>query len=547
MERKYIVITGGVLSGLGKGVSLASIGLFLSEKYNVVPIKLDGYLNVDPGTMNPYEHGEVFVLDDGAEVDMDFGHYERFMDIIADKEQSQSMGKIYDFVRKKERAGDYLGKTVQLIPHVSDAIIEKIFSIADEKNAEIVLIEIGGTVGDLENEIFIEAARQLKQKVGEGNIAYLHLTFLPIPYGVKEQKTKPTQQSVSLLHQKGIWPEFILCRCQEFLTENSIKKIALFCNVKEENIISMIDVDEIYKIPNLIKKQGLIDLIDKKLNLNLSEPKKLNAWNMLLEKGKVGDINVGIAGKYTNLEDSYASIVESLKHCSYFFNTNIHINWIDTSKEINPNEINNMDCVIIPGGFGSRGIEGKIEVIRIARINKIPLLGICYGLQLAVIEFLRNVCNIKNASSLELGCDLKDAAITLLDEQKEITEKGGTMRLGAYDAKLNESMTLNLYKELGLVFDENVISERHRHRYEVNPAFTDYFEKEGLKIIGKSSERNLVEFIEMDTLIHPFFVATQAHPELKSKLERPSPLFYGLIKKAIEIKKNNSEIKYSEL
>jgi CTP synthase len=536
-DRKYIIITGGVLSGIGKGVATASLAFFFSSRYRVTPIKLDGYLNVDPGTMNPIEHGEVFILDDGAEVDMDFGHYERFANISASTSQSQSMGKIYDYVKKCERKGDYLGQTVQLIPHVTNAILDRIFGIADEKNSEVVLIEVGGTIGDIENELFVEAMRQLKFRVGEENVVYMHLSYVPIPYGVKEQKSKPTQQSVQLLNQRGIWPDFILCRCSEYLTENIQKKIAMFCDVDKEAVISLPDVGEIYELPNILLKQGFVEEVFWKLDLSYERTKRIEKWNELLHGERNKKIKLGIAGKYTGLEDSYASVVESVKHCSYFLGVDVEIEWVETSEKIDSDYIKSFDAIIVPGGFGSRGIEGKIEVIKIARENNIPFLGICYGLQLAVIEFLRNVCGIKSASSLELGCDEKDAAITILDEQKKIKDKGATMRLGSYKASLIDSKIKDLYVELDLYErddSDTYVFERHRHRYEVNPAFIEKFESRGLKVVGRSFERNLVEFVELDSNLHTYFVATQGHPELKSKLDKPAPLFYGLIKATVE-------------
>jgi len=537
-KRKYIIITGGVISGLGKGVTAASLGMFFSDEYKIVPIKLDGYLNVDPGTMNPIEHGEVFVLDDGCEADMDFGHYERFLGISSSKDQSITMGKVFDFVRQKERRGDYLGSTVQMIPHVTNTIVENILEVGKNQDADIVFIEVGGTIGDMENELYVESVRQLKQIVGEENICYLHLSYVPIPYGVKEQKTKPTQQSLSLLHSKGIWPDFVACRCSERLTESSKKKIALFGNILPENVISLVDVDDIYKVPFVMDDQDMVESVCKKLNLTVPEKKKADIWNTLLSSEKKETITVTIAGKYMGLEDSYASVVEALKHSSYNLYCNLKINWLDTTNKIDYEMLKKSDAVIIPGGFGTRGIEGKIEVIKYVRENKIPFLGICYGLQLAVIEFLRNVCNKPNASSLELGCNLENAAVTILDEQKNIVEKGGTMRLGSYQAKLNVGILKEIYEKFDLI-NNGLVSERHRHRYEVNPNFIDIFEEKGLKVIGRSIERDLVEFIELENSKHPYFVATQAHPELKSKLEKPAPMFYGLVKAGLERKRKN--------
>ena len=533
-DRKYIIITGGVISGLGKGVTLASIGYFFSQEKRVIPIKLDGYLNIDPGTMNPIEHGEVFVLDDGSEVDMDFGHYERFLNIVCHKEQSITMGKIYESVMEKERVGDYLGRTVQLIPHVTDNIKEKIKQIAEKSKAEIVLVEIGGTIGDLENELFVEALRQLKKDVGDDNVCYLHLSYVPIPYGVDEQKTKPTQQSVNLLKSKGIWPDFIICRSSKMLLEKNKKKIALFANLEKDDVFTAIDIDSIYKVPGVLESQGLIKKISKKLKIKTPSNKKLKNWEKLLSSKKEKSIIVTIAGKYVGLEDSYASVVEALKHVEANFNVKINIKWLDTSKEIDYELLSKSNAVIVPGGFGTRGVDGKIEVIKYVRESRIPFLGICYGLQLAVIEFARNKCGLKTATSLELNEKTKTPIITLMDEQKNIVKKGGTMRLGAYNAKLKKGIVFDLYKNFDLVDKDGIVSERHRHRYEVNPKYVKILEENNMIISGKNPKRDLVEFIELPKTEHPYFVATQAHPELKSKLEKPAPLFYGLIKAGIE-------------
>ena len=541
-DKKYIIVTGGVLSGLGKGVTGASIGLFFSGDYKVVPIKLDGYLNVDPGTMNPIEHGEVFILDDGGEVDMDFGHYERFLNVSSSRFQSLSMGKIYSYVRKRERRGDYLGKTVQLIPHVSNLIQNKIVELGARNDGDIVLVEVGGTVGDMENEIFIEALRQFKNLVGEDNIYYVHLSYIPIPAGVNEQKTKPTQQSVNLLQSKGIFPDAIVCRCEEKVSKSTKEKIALFANLKSEDIFSAPDLDSIYKIPQILDEQNLIERVCEKFNLDIPSKNKLKVWNNLLDKKKDKTVKICIAGKYTDLEDAYASVVESLNHCSYNFGVNVKVIWLDTSIDIDYKLLQSIDGVIVPGGFGSRGTSGKINVIKYVRENKIPFLGICYGLQLAVIEFAKNVCSISNATSLEIDENAKSPVITILDEQKEIKNKGGTMRLGSYDAVLKNGIIKKLYEKLELFEINNdnkdfIVKERHRHRYEVNPEYHDILEKNGLIICGKNPTRNLVEFIELKEEVHPYFVATQAHPELKSKLEKPAPLFYGLVEAAI--KKNS--------
>lgn len=536
-KTKYIVVTGGVLSGLGKGVTTASIGLFFSENYKVIPIKLDGYLNSDPGTMNPIEHGEVFVLDDGYEVDMDFGHYERFLGINATKSQSITMGKVFDSIRIKERKGDYLGKTVQMIPHVTDLIQEKIIDVSKETEAEIVLIEVGGTIGDMENELFVEALRQLERRVGSDNILFAHLTYVPIPYGVKEQKTKPTQQSINQLHQRGIWPSIVIARSSSYLSDHAKNKIALFSNIDQSQVFSAPDVNYIYELPSVFNKEKLIERISNELSINLVDSKKFEEWEKLIGNKKDKKILVAIAGKYTDLEDSYASVIESLIHCEFNLGVKIEVIWLDTSKKLDVSIMETVDAVIVPGGFGERGVEGKIEVIKYVRENKIPYLGICYGLQLAVIEYLRNVCGIKDATTTEIKPETKSPVITLLDEQKNVVKMGGTMRLGAYDAKLKEGIIQDYYKKLKLgetKEDYLKVSERHRHRFEVNPDYVKTLQENDFIISGKSYERDLVEFIELPITTHPYFVATQSHPELKSKLEKPAPLFYGLIESALK-------------
>jgi len=536
-QKKYIVVTGGVISGLGKGITGASIGFFFSEDYKVVPIKLDGYLNVDPGTMNPHEHGEVFVLDDGAEVDMDFGHYERYLNTTCYKSQSITMGKVYKNIRVKERRGDYLGKTVQLIPHVTNMIQDKILKVAENQDAEIVLVEIGGTIGDLENELFVEGLRQLEKKVGHENICYVHLSYVPIPFGVDEQKTKPTQQSINLLQSKGIWPDFIVCRCAQMLHEKNREKIALFASLEKEDIFTAIDIDSVYKVPSILNSQNLITRLSKRLGLEIKSDKRNKKWTELLLNEKNKEITITIAGKYMDLEDSYASVVESLKHCELNFGVKINIDWLDTSKEINYEILAKTDGVIVPGGFGNRGIEGKINVIKFVRENKIPYLGICYGLQLAVIEFLRDVCGVPDATSMELDENTKSPAVILMDEQKNIVKMGGTMRLGSYDAELkDDSLIYSYYNQLGLANVDRIVSERHRHRFEVNPEYAKIAEDNGLIVSGKNPDRDLVEFIELNTDVHPYFVATQAHPELKSCVEKPAPLFYGLVENALKRK-----------
>jgi CTP synthase len=522
MRHKYIIVTGGVLSGLGKGIAVASIGHLLSSRLKIIPIKCDGYLNVDPGTMNPFEHGEVFVLDDGGEVDMDFGHYERFLGVSCKSKWNLTMGKVFDMVRKKERRGDYLGKTVQYIPHVTDVIKNHIFEIAREEKPDLIIVEIGGTVGDIENELFLESMRQMKEDVGRENIIYIHLTYVPIPYGVNEQKSKPTQQSVNLLKQRGIFPDIIIGRCSQFLTKEVKAKISNFCDVHPDAVITGLDVEDIYEIPVVFEQEGLPEIIHKKLNIY--SPPDLRKWKELIEsiRNPQREITVAMCGKYTKLEDSYASIVEAFNHCSAHLRCKINLRWVETTDLKDTSFLDDVEGVVVPGGFGSRGTEGKIETIRLTRERNIPFLGLCLGLQLAVIEFSRNVCHLEGANSTEMDPDTPHPVIDILPEQKQVTDKGGTMRLGAYPALLKEgSVVRSLY---GI----EEASERHRHRYEVNPDYHTILRENGMVFSGTSQDGRLVEFIELPKL--KFFVATQAHPELKSRMEKPAPLFYGFIR-----------------
>lgn len=523
MPTKYIIVTGGVLSGLGKGIAAASIGHLLSSKLKIIPIKCDGYLNVDPGTMNPFEHGEVFVLDDGGEVDMDFGHYERFLGVTCKSHWNLTMGKVFDIVRQKERRGDYLGQTVQYIPHVTDIIKSHIFSVAEAESADMVIVEIGGTVGDIENELFLEAMRQMKEDVGRENIAYVHLTYVPVPYGVNEQKSKPTQQSVNLLKQRGIFPDLIIGRCSQFLTKEIKAKISNFCDVEAQAVITGLDVEDIYEIPIVFEKEGLPDILHKKLNIY--SPPDLRKWKQLIEniRNPTREVTVAMCGKYTRLEDSYASIIESFNHCSAHLGCKINLKWVETTGLKDFTFLDEVDGVVVPGGFGARGIEGKIEIIHQARERDIPFLGLCLGLHMAVIEFSRNVCNLEGANSTEMDPHTPHPVIDILPEQKQVREKGATMRLGAYKAVVKPGTLVHaLYK------GADTISERHRHRYEVNPAYHEIISEHGMVFSACSEDGKLVEFIEIPGLA--YFVATQAHPELKSRMEDPSPLFYGFIR-----------------
>jgi len=525
---KWIIITGGVLSGLGKGVATASIGNLLSGSYRVIPIKCDGYLNVDPGTMNPTEHGEVFVLDDGGEVDMDFGHYERFLGVTCKFEWNLTMGKVYERIREAERRGDYLGRTVQLIPHVTDYIKGWWRTIAEEEEADIVLVEIGGTVGDIENELYIEAARQLKRDVGQDNIMYVHLTYVPKPEHVNEQKSKPTQQSVTLLRQRGILPDVILARCHHPLDERMKEKIATFCDVTAERVLSATDIDSVYKIPLNFAQQGMLRIIDEKLHVNhLQEDSRWAELVQRLNAKHERRITIAIAGKYTKLEDSYASVVEALRHCQAAFDVAIDLRWLETSEEHDlAKEMTGVDGVIVPGGFGIRGVEGKIAMVRYCREHDIPYLGLCFGLQMAVIEFARNVCGLSAANSTEVDEKTPHPVVDILPDQKNVKKKGGTMRLGAYPAVLKKGSIVHA------LYGRDTASERHRHRYEVNPEYHKVLQEHGLVFSGMSPDGTLVEFIENPKL--RYFAATQAHPELKSSLLKPAPLFYGLVKACLE-------------
>lgn len=523
MKRKYIVVTGGVISGLGKGIALASIGALLSNKYRVVPIKCDGYLNVDPGTMNPIEHGEVFVLDDGSEVDMDFGHYERFLGVPCNKYSSLTMGRVFSEIRDRERRGDYLGKTVQMIPHVSNFIRNYFIQVGDERNADIVLIEIGGTVGDMENELFIDATRSLARKVGKENVLFIHVTYVPIPFSLGEPKSKPTQQSVALLRQRGIEPDIILTRSRKPLTDHVKQKISSMCNLELDEVVSAIDVDSVYKVPLVFERQGMSQLLARKLDLPIRS--NLNKWEELIIKKEnaTREITIAIAGKYTYIEDSYASVIEALKHCEAHHGVRVNVKWIETTE--GNFDLEGVSGVIVPGGFGSRGVDGKIEVVKQCREKGIPFLGICFGLQMAVIEFARNVCGLK-AHSTEIDANTEHPVIDLIEEQKSIKNKGGTMRLGSHVAVIEDGSLIHG------IYGSTKVEERHRHRYEVNPNYHQTLEENGLMLSGMSPDRKLVEFIELPG--HVYFVATQGHPELKSTLLKPAPLFKGLVAAALK-------------
>lgn len=519
MQPKFIVVTGGVLSGLGKGVASASIARLLKGK-KIVTVKCDGYLNVDPGTMNPIEHGEVFVLDDGGEVDMDFGHYERFLDVNCKSEWNLTSGKIFSRVIAKEREGKYLGKTIQIFPHVINEIIDWWFEIAKKEQPDIMMVEIGGTVGDVENSWFVEAAKVLNMRA---DVMYVHLTYVPFLESVGEPKTKPAQRDVALLNEKGIWPDLLICRSRKPLSDKVKEKLALFCNLDVKDVFAGNDVDTIYEIPLLYKKQGMLDRIKSKLNIDVSGD--LSLWEKLVDRIKNPEkkVTIAVCGKYTELKDSYASIIEALTHAGAHCNVSVDLRWVDTSDSTF--DLSDVNGVLIPGGFGSRGIEGKIQVIKYARENNIPFLGICYGLQLAVVEFARNVCRLNNAHTTEIDSKSPFPVVDYIPEQRSVKSMGGTMRLGSCKSVLKSG------SRVASLYCSDFACERHRHRYEVNPDFHGILTKNGMVFSGVSENGRLVEYIELPN--HPFFVAAQAHNELTSRLERPNPLFLGFVEAAL--------------
>ncbi len=536
---KYIVVTGGVLSGLGKGIAAASIGNLISGRLKVVPVKCDGYLNTDPGTMNPVEHGEVFVLDDGGEVDMDFGHYERFMDITTKFSWNLTMGKVFKNILDKERRGDYLGKTVQFIPHVTDSIKAWFFDIAKTENADVLLIEVGGTVGDLENQFYLEAIRQLRRDVGEENVIYIHLTYVPVPEGVHEQKSKPTQMSVRMLNEKGIEPNVVIGRCPELLIPPIKEKIASYCNIPASHVISGPDVETVYEIPLIYEREGLPAILHSALDIySPPDTRQWETWVHNIKKNLVNPtrtVSIALCGKYTALEDSYASVAAAVTHAGAHLDVRPDIQWVDTAKirsvEDAAEALAGADGIIVPGGFGSRGIEGKIRVVQFAREKNLPYLGICYGMQLAVVEFARNVCGLPGANTTEVredGVTVEHPVIDILPGQRHVSQKGGTMRLGGHDVELLPgSRASEIYG------GRTLIRERFRHRYEVNPDYIRALSEKGLLFSGKHPQENIMQVLELPG--HKYFMGCQFHPELTSNLRRPAPLFYHLVKAALAV------------
>ncbi|HEX3010532.1 MAG TPA: CTP synthase [Syntrophomonadaceae bacterium] len=527
---KYIFITGGVVSSLGKGITAASLGRLLKSRGLKVSLqKFDPYINVDPGTMSPYQHGEVYVTEDGAETDLDVGHYERFVDENLTRYANVTTGRIYQSVLDKERRGDYLGQTVQVIPHITNEIKDRVMLIEKEANPDVVITEIGGTVGDIESLPFLEAIRQLKFEVGKDRVMYIHVTLIPYIKAAGELKTKPSQHSVKELRSIGIQPDILVCRTEKDLSEDLKAKLALFCDVDREAVIQMKDAESIYEVPLMLAAEGLDREVIKRLNLNCREA-DLDEWKEMVNRVRRLDrkVTVGLVGKYVELPDAYLSIVESLNHAGFCFNCEVNIKWIyaeDIEKEGSDSWLADVDAILVPGGFGERGIEGKIATARYAREHKVPFLGICLGMQCAVIEFARNKCNLPKANSSEIDSATPYPVVHLMPDQENIENKGGTMRLGVYPCHLLPGTRARK------AYGTDLINERHRHRYEINNEYREKLEQNGLKISGISPDGRLVEIIEMDN--HPWFMACQFHPEYKSRPNRPHPLFLGLIENAI--------------
>ncbi|MCQ6274591.1 CTP synthase [Bacillus sp. V3B] len=523
---KYIFVTGGVVSSLGKGITAASLGRLLKNRGVSVTIqKFDPYINVDPGTMSPYQHGEVFVTDDGAETDLDLGHYERFIDINLNKYSNVTTGKVYSAVLKKERRGDYLGGTVQVIPHITNEIKERLFRSGSETNADVVITEIGGTVGDIESLPFLEAIRQVKSDIGSENVMYIHCTLVPYIKAAGEMKTKPTQHSVKELRSLGIQPNIIVVRTEMPITQDMKDKIALFCDIDKKSVIECQDADHLLAIPPALQEQKMDSIVCNHLKLNCREA-DMTEWTALLEKVRnlSKKTTIGLVGKYVELQDAYLSVVEALKHAGYSFDSDIDIKWIN-SEDLNvenvAEQLENVDGVLVPGGFGDRGIEGKIAAIQYAREQKRPFFGICLGMQLASIEFARNVLSLQGAHSAEINPETSHPIIDLLPEQKDVEDLGGTLRLGLYPCKLTEGT--KAYE----AYQDEVVYERHRHRYEFNNHYRQMMEKEGFIFSGTSPDSRLVEVVELAD--HPWFVASQFHPEFISRPNRPQPLFREFI------------------
>ncbi|MBI6117105.1 CTP synthase [Salegentibacter maritimus] len=535
-ETKYIFVTGGVSSSLGKGIIAASLAKLLQARgFRTTIQKLDPYINVDPGTLNPYEHGECYVTEDGAETDLDLGHYERFLNVNTSQANNVTTGRIYQSVIEKERRGEFLGKTVQVVPHITNEIKDRIQILGQNGDYDIVITEIGGTVGDIESLPYIEAVRQLKWELGDENALIIHLTLVPYLAAAGELKTKPTQHSVKTLMESGLKADILVCRTEHELSDDIRRKLAIFCNVRQEAVIQSIDAATIYDVPNLMLKEGLDTVTLKKLHLPDDVAPNLDRWNQFLQRHKnpKAEITIGLIGKYVELQDSYKSILEAFIHAGAENEVKVNIESIH-SEFINENTIDhkfaNLDGILVAPGFGERGIEGKIDAVKYAREHKLPFLGICLGMQMAVIEFARNVLKLKTANSAEMDPSTKHPVIDLMEEQKEVTHKGGTMRLGAWDCLLTEG------SKIQQAYGKTEIKERHRHRYEYNNKYKEELEKSGMLSTGINPKTGLVEVIELKD--HPWFVGVQYHPEYKSTVATPHPLFIAFIKAAYDFSKN---------
>lgn len=538
MATKYIFVTGGVVSSLGKGITAASLGRLLKSRgFKVTVQKFDPYINVDPGTMSPYQHGEVFVTDDGAETDLDLGHYERFIDISLSKSSNVTTGKIYQSVITKERRGDYLGGTVQVIPHITNEIKSRVFRVGSSDNADFVITEIGGTVGDIESLPFLEAIRQVKKDVGKNDVLYIHVTLVPYIGAAGELKTKPTQHSVKELRSIGITPDILVCRSEHPMSDDMIAKLAMFCDVDKEAVIENLTCKSIYEVPLLLEKQHLDDIVLKKLDMP-DQPKDMSGWHDMVDrilKPYDRKVVIAVAGKYVELQDAYISIAESLKHAAVCNETEIEIRWVNAEKiEAPGTDLNEtfkgVDGILVPGGFGDRGIEGKISAVRYAREHKIPFFGICLGMQCAVIEFARHISGISQANSSEFS-ETAPAVIDLMPDQVDVEDKGGTMRLGLYPCKVyGGTLTEKAY-------GEPLIYERHRHRYEFNNTYRDQMVADGLILGGTSPDGRLVEIVELPETQHPWFLGCQFHPEFKSRPTHAHPLFRDFIGAALKNQK----------
>jgi CTP synthase len=535
---KYIFVTGGVTSSLGKGIIAASLAKLLQARgYTSTIQKFDPYINVDPGTLNPYEHGECYVTEDGAETDLDLGHYERFLNTFTSQANNVTTGRVYQYVINKEREGAYLGKTVQVIPHITDEIKRRIRLLGDSNQFDIVITELGGTVGDIESLPYIEAVRQLKWEMGDENCLVIHLTLIPYLKAAKELKTKPTQHSVKMMSEHGLNPDVLVCRTEEPLYKDLKRKIALFCNVTQDAVIEALDADTIYGVPLEMMREKLDLICLQKLQLPLGTEPDLSKWKEFLNKLRYpkSKVTIGLIGKYVELQDAYKSILEALIHAGAMNECKVEVRNIHSeylTPENAEEKLQNIDAILVAPGFGSRGIEGKIDAIRYARENKIPFFGICLGMQMACVEFARNVLGIKNAHSTEMNPDTHDGVIAMMEEQKKVTQKGGTMRLGTYECELNND------SRAASIYGSTHINERHRHRYEFNNEYMDAFEKAGMIPVGKNPKTGLVEIVEIKD--HPFYVGVQFHPEYKSTVENPHPLFVAFIKAAKDAQENRN-------